>query len=60
MARRWCLGRGLVQYDTDAGPLLTNLSRRDRRALGRGGEPGRGLVNAGMERIKKSRPAALF
>ncbi|HXC62864.1 MAG TPA: hypothetical protein VNZ67_00835 [bacterium] len=40
--RRWRLGRGLDQYDTEAGPLLTNLSRRERR------EPGRGLVNAGM------------
>ncbi len=46
--RRWRLGRGLVQYDTDAGPLLTNLSRRERRALDRGREPGQGLVNAGM------------
>jgi hypothetical protein len=32
----------------DAGPLLTNLTRRERRALGRGREPGRGLVNAGV------------
>jgi Protein of unknown function (DUF2637) len=40
--RRWRLGRSLDQYDTDAGPLLTNLSRRERR------EPGRGLVNAGV------------
>jgi hypothetical protein len=39
--RRWRLGRGLYQYDLDAGLLLTNLSRRER-------EPGRGLVNAGM------------
>ena len=52
--RRWRLARGLDQYDTDAGPLLTNLSRRERRAPGRAGaparagEPGRGLVNAGM------------
>jgi hypothetical protein len=52
--RRWRLGRGLDQYDTDTGPMLTNLSRRERRALGRRGaparvrEPGRGLVNAGM------------
>ena len=52
--RRWRLGRGLTQYDTDAGPMLTNLSRRERRALGRADaparvrEPGRGLVNAGM------------
>ncbi len=52
--RRWRLGRGLVQYDMDAGPLLTNLSGRERRALGKGDapgrvrEPGRGLVNAGM------------
>ena len=45
--RRWRLGRGLYQYDLDAGPLLTNLSRRG-RALGRGRESGRGLVNAGM------------
>ena len=52
--RRWRLARGLDQYDTDAGPLLTNLSRRERRAPGRAGaparagEPGRGLINAGM------------
>ena len=52
--RRWRLGRRLDQYDTETGPLLTNLSRRERRALGRDGaptpvrEPGRGLVNAGM------------
>ena len=52
--RRWRLARGLDQYDTDAGPMLTNLSRRERRAPGRAGaparagEPGRGLVNAGM------------
>ena len=52
--RRWRLGRGLDQYDTETGPMLTNLSRRERRALGRGDaparvrEPGRGLVNAGM------------
>jgi hypothetical protein len=52
--RRWRLGRGLTQYDTGTGPLLTNLSRRERRALGHPGapararEPGRGLVNAGM------------
>ena len=51
--RRWRLGRGLTQYDTEDGPLLTNLSRRERRALGhdrpaRAREPGRGLVNAGM------------
>ena len=48
--RRWRLARGLDQYDTDAGPLLTNLSRRERRAgaAARAGEPGRGLVNAGM------------
>ena len=31
--RRWRLGRGLTQYDTEAGPMLTNLSRRERRAL---------------------------
>ena len=52
--RRWRLARGLDQYDTDAGPMLTNLSRRERRAPGRAGaparagEPGRGLINAGM------------
>ena len=52
--RRWRLARGLDQYDTDTGPILTNLSRRERRAPGRGGaparagEPGRGLINAGM------------
>lgn len=52
--RRWRLGRGLDQYDTESGPLLTNLSRRERRALGRDSaparvrEPGRGLVNTGM------------
>jgi hypothetical protein len=52
--RRWRLGRGLDQYDTGTGPMLTNLSRRERRALGRGAgpararEPGRALVNTGM------------
>jgi hypothetical protein len=52
--RRWRLGWGLTQYDTDTGPVLTNLSRRERRALGRTDgtaqvrEPGRGLVNTGM------------
>ena len=52
--RRWRLSRGLTQYDTDNGPLLTNLSRKERRVLGRGAgeararEPGRGLVNAGI------------
>ena len=38
--RRWRLGRGLDQYDTDAGPLLTNLSRRARRAAARASPAG--------------------
>ncbi len=40
--RRWRLGRALTQYDTETGPLLTNLTARGRR------EPGSGLVSAGM------------
>ena len=46
--RRWLLARGLDQYDTDAGPLVTNMSggtpRPGAPAPRRAGEPGRGLV----------------
>src|ERR1700761_9228049 len=51
--RRWRLGRTLTQYDTEAGPVITNLSRSDRRAARREErralrDPGSALVTTGM------------